>query len=209
MDDSLLTDALRQQRKSLVSILERERASVAQSEKRLAELDEQLSPKDGKLFVLLDKVLPPRGYLSKTAGLYNEDGQSGPPPSAMTLALANFGRELKELTATILPYATTAASRGYDTSCVYATALQNLTLDNDAIWAREEALPQVPAPLLIRWPYFAVCAVLDRLYDGRPIARFWYLETVARIPYFGYSTMVKPCCPLSLPAPSLPPRFLL
>jgi len=32
--------------------------------------------------------------------------------------------------------------------------------------------------------------VLDTLYDGRPIARFWYLETVARIPYFAYNTMI-------------------
>ena len=26
--------------------------------------------------------------------------------------------------------------------------------------------------------------------DGRPIARFWFLETVARMPYFSYSAML-------------------
>ena len=48
----------------------------------------------------------------------------------------------------------------------------------------------MPAPLVIRIPYLVLCGVLDTLYDGRPIARFWYLETVARIPYFGYNTMI-------------------
>jgi len=105
----------------------------------------------------------------------------------MTLALNNFGRELKELTATVLPYQTAASQ---DEPCVYADALSGLTLSNDAIWAREHARPSVPAPLVIRLPYLALCGVLDTLYDGRPIARFWYLETVARIPYFGYNTMI-------------------
>ena len=48
----------------------------------------------------------------------------------------------------------------------------------------------MPAPLVIRVPYLVLCGVLDTLYDGRPIARFWYLETVARIPYFAYNTMI-------------------
>ena len=37
----------------------------------------------------------------------------------------------------------------------------------------------MPAPLVIRIPYLVLCGVLDTLYDGRPIARFWYLETVS------------------------------
>ena len=36
-------------------------------------------------------------------------------------------------------------------------------------------MPAVPAPLLIKLPYLAICNVLDKLYDGRPIAKFWYL----------------------------------
>ena len=31
---------------------------------------------------------------------------------------------------------------------------------------------------------------LDRLYAGRPIQRFWFLETVARMPYFSYISML-------------------
>ena len=62
---------------------------------------------------------------------------------------------------------------------MYAETLKGLTLSNDAIWAREDARPSVPAPLVIRVPYLVLCGVLDTLYDGRPIARFWYLETVS------------------------------
>ena len=34
--------------------------------------------------------------------------------------------------------------------------------------------------------YLALCVFLDVAYDNRPIQRFWFLETVARIPYFVY-----------------------
>ena len=87
---------LQASRDALVSKLEAERLSVARTELELAELDAQLAPAK-------QAVLPAQGYLSKTAGCYQKDGSSGPPPSAMTLALNNFGRELKELTASVLP----------------------------------------------------------------------------------------------------------
>ncbi|CEM04265.1 unnamed protein product [Vitrella brassicaformis CCMP3155] len=46
------------------------------------------------------------------------------------------------------------------------------------------------APLLIKVPYLFLCWLLDRLYAGRPIQRFWTLETVARIPYMSYISML-------------------
>ena len=71
------------------STLEVERLSVARTELALAELDALIAPANKQV------VLPARGYLSRTAGCYKADGSSGPPPSAMTLALNNFWRELK------------------------------------------------------------------------------------------------------------------
>lgn len=90
--------------------------------------------------------------------------------------------------------------------------LKMLKLSNEAIWERERsredvrlptllhhyqldtdgrrALWQVNAPLIIKMPYFALCYFLDTIYNGRPIARFWFLETVARMPYFSYITML-------------------
>jgi len=174
-------------RESLVKALEAQRIAVMRSELALAELDEALAPTK-------QTVLPTRGYLSRTAGCYStpleSDGSSGPPPSAMTLALNNFGREIKELMGSVLPYQTASSTGVLEEPCVYTDALQSLTLSNDAIWAREHARVAVPAPAVIRLPYLALCTVLDTIFEGRPIARFWYLETVARIPYFSYNTMI-------------------
>ena len=38
--------------------------------------------------------------------------------------------------------------------------------------------------------YNVGCLFLDNLFDGRPIQRFWFLETIARIPYFSYISML-------------------
>ena len=39
---------------------------------------------------------------------------------------------------------------------------------------------------------FRSVQVLDVVYANRPIERFWFLETVARMPYFVYISMVSP-----------------
>ncbi len=46
------------------------------------------------------------------------------------------------------------------------------------------------APWIIKAPYFALCYTLDTVFDGRPLARLWFLETVARVPYFSYISML-------------------
>lgn len=46
------------------------------------------------------------------------------------------------------------------------------------------------APWFIRLPYHMLCWVLDLIYEGRPIQRFWVLEEVARMPYFAYLSML-------------------
>lgn len=38
--------------------------------------------------------------------------------------------------------------------------------------------------------YDVGCLFLDRLFDERPIERFWFLEVIARIPYFAYVSML-------------------
>lgn len=62
------------------------------------------------------------------------------------------------------------------------------------MWAREQKRQQsaehVKAPWFIQGPYLALCWVLDVIYDKRPIQRFWFLETVARMPYFAYISML-------------------
>ena len=66
-----------------------------------------------------------------------------------------------------------------------------LRLDADAIWERERAREEIPAPWILKGPYLALCAMLDALFDEKkPIQRFWFLETVARMPYFSYTNML-------------------
>lgn len=73
-------------------------------------------------------------------------------------------------------------------------ALSGLKLDNAAVWRKErqrQKLPEHPkAPWFIQWPYLSICWIMDVIYDKRPIQRFWFLETVARMPYFAYISML-------------------
>ncbi len=72
--------------------------------------------------------------------------------------------------------------------------VRGLTLDDSKVADRERARYAAtsgpPAPLPIRLIYGSLCWMLDVLYAGRPIQRFWILETVARMPYFVYISMV-------------------
>ncbi len=68
--------------------------------------------------------------------------------------------------------------------------LKSLTLSNDEIWKREHARAPVNAPYIIKIPYYVLCTMLDKLFDGRPLDRFFFLEVVARMPYFSYITLL-------------------
>mmetsp|Transcript_19011 Transcript_19011/g.43573 ORF Transcript_19011/g.43573 Transcript_19011/m.43573 type:complete len:600 (+) Transcript_19011:241-2040(+) len=69
--------------------------------------------------------------------------------------------------------------------------LGQLTLNSTAIWERERARGEVVAPLVIKFPYYALCFLLDVVFEGRnAFSRFFLLETVARMPYFSYITML-------------------
>ena len=74
--------------------------------------------------------------------------------------------------------------------------LKYLTLNSTAIWERESARegsdnPAKNAPYIIKIPYYVLCFFLDTVFEGAPPpARFFLLETVARVPYFSYITML-------------------
>ena len=65
-------------------------------------------------------------------------------------------------------------------------SLAKLTLDNEAVWMREKSRAPVDAPPALYTVYYMLCWFLDVVYKDRPIQRFWFLETVARMPYFSY-----------------------
>ena len=69
--------------------------------------------------------------------------------------------------------------------------LSTLTLNSTAIWEREESRGPLLAPLIIKIPYLVLCYLLDVIFENRnPFSRFFLLETVARMPYFSYITML-------------------
>jgi len=69
--------------------------------------------------------------------------------------------------------------------------LDSLTLSSAAIWEREEARGEVIAPFVIKVPYYVLCNMLDIMFkDKNVFSRFFLLETVARMPYFSYITML-------------------
>lgn len=72
--------------------------------------------------------------------------------------------------------------------------LLQLKLNDPDVWRREEERKKttgdVKAPWYIKGSFVALCWVLDVAFANRPIQRFWVLETVARIPYFAYISIL-------------------
>lgn len=69
-----------------------------------------------------------------------------------------------------------------------------LSLSNNAVKAVEQSRLVRSGPVkahpIARYIYEIGCNVLDAFFDNRPISRFWFLETIARVPYFAYTSML-------------------
>ncbi|KAK3258943.1 hypothetical protein CYMTET_32035 [Cymbomonas tetramitiformis] len=139
------------------------------------------------------------GYTRTVAGKYTdpESAVAGAPTNVFLLGRDNFLRELKAIFET---FSQAGSREEEEEECTVAFDMESceerrkrlkcLQLSNQAIWDRERARPEIEAPWLIKAPYYVLCYLLDALFDGRPIQRFWFLETVARMPYFSYTTML-------------------
>lgn len=66
----------------------------------------------------------------------------------------------------------------------------SLVLSNKAVLDREHARPEVPTPQAVRAAYDVLCWFIDVVFEDRPIQRFWFLEMVARMPYFAYESVL-------------------
>ena len=80
---------------------------------------------------------------------------------------------------------------GQDAMCDMRTErreqLSALMLSNEMLWNYEHKRKPVDnVPLAMFFVYRAITYILDKIYEDRPIARFYFLENVARIPYFAY-----------------------
>ena len=107
------------------------------------------------------------------------------PDSVYSLGKTNFVKELREILGSM-------KWKTNDNSALPESL--NLRLSNVAVKnaeaKREREKGRVDASPLARLLYDVGCSILDKFYNERPIARFWFLETVARIPYFSYVSML-------------------
>lgn len=65
-------------------------------------------------------------------------------------------------------------------------SLKKLQLNDENIWNREQERDHINCPRPMMILYFTICHTLDIIYKNKPIERFWFLESVARMPYFSY-----------------------
>ena len=112
----------------------------------------------------------------------------GPPSNVWTVGTQQFMRNLKamrgeyedEVDLTLTP------EQG-----ILQAKLEALTLNSTAIWEQETAKGPISAPFIIKIPYIFLCYFLDKVFEGENVfARFFFLETVARMPYFSYIAML-------------------
>lgn len=68
--------------------------------------------------------------------------------------------------------------------------LEALKLDAEKVAAREQKRGVPESSPVVKVLFFSLCWALDRIYEDRPIHKFWVLETVARIPYFSYISVL-------------------
>ena len=140
------------------------------------------------------RVLPrvnARSYLDSTT---YSDGNK--PESAFELALDNFRRQGSSLVQELLEE--TGLKLRHESYVPRSQRLPDclgFTLDNEAVKEAEHrrevvAGQKVETNVVSRWLYDVGCFALDELFPGRPIARFWFLEIIARIPYFSYVSML-------------------
>jgi len=179
-------------------------ARRAERERRRSERAKEGDEGDSEfeIFGSEDEIGCEYGYITNVAGCYIDlasvEKTGGAPRGVGAMAGENFSRELRAMVTEIGSVFQRGENTVVDTSGTTAKMsgklrkkLESLRLDASAIWRREESREQVQAPWVIKWPYLALCVALDVLFDEKkPIQRFWFLETVARMPYFSYTSML-------------------
>jgi ubiquinol oxidase len=69
-------------------------------------------------------------------------------------------------------------------------SLKQLKFDDKNVWKRERSRDGVECPRSMLIIYYGICTLLDKIFENRPIDRFWFLETIARMPYLSYVSVI-------------------
>jgi hypothetical protein len=207
-------------KEALVHLLEKQRKELQETEELIENLNldtsleleqlqlqpQELQPHQDELKVFNAKTLASTltksiyagtdyGFISRSEGCDFENVNDndifegyGPPSNIFSLGRQQFVRNLNAM-----------KGEYKNEGNVLLTAkqkklqedLKQLTLNSTAIWEREEARGEIVAPWVIKAPYYVLCYFLDVVFEGRYVfSRFFLLETVARMPYMTYITML-------------------
>jgi hypothetical protein len=112
------------------------------------------------------------------------------PDSAVKLGLRNFRKELSGIFTQI----GNSILKTEESKLQQFPDILNLRLSNELVKRTEleriQANGGVDAHPIAKKLYDIGCSLLDTLFDERPMERFWFLEIIARIPYFVYVSML-------------------
>ncbi|KAL3931116.1 MAG: hypothetical protein SGBAC_011458 [Bacillariaceae sp.] len=142
------------------------------------------------------EMLPPTTTIYKEGeDIYLKTGAnlgSNKPNSAFLLGFNNFAKQSKAISVQLLARLGLVKE---DKNPEYLPPQSlGLTLSNEAVkeaeLSREAREGRVETNQVSGVLYSVGCFALDELFTERPIARFWFLETIARIPYFSYASML-------------------
>lgn len=145
--------------------------------------------KDGET----SEMLPPT--ISKEENIYLKTGAnlgSNKPNSAFLLGSNNFAKQSKAIGVQLLARLGLVEEDKNPENLLPQSL--GVTLSNKAVkeaeLRREAREGRVETNQVSSALYAVGCFALDELFTDRPIARFWFLETIARIPYFSYISML-------------------
>eukprot|EP00979_Chaetoceros_neogracilis_P013553 scaffold3896_cov235-Chaetoceros_neogracile.AAC.18 len=197
-EDTLLAAKKDSARGSLENLLRKQRRDLQETETLIRDLADN-SNNSTKLTALTKSILSgfDYGFVSRSEGCRVEKVEDltdelfvdyGPPANGFSLGKQQLIRNLNAIKGEYKDEDDIVLSAKQKT---LQDKLDNLTLSSAAIWEREEARGEVVAPFVIKIPYYVLCYMLDIMFkDKNVFSRFFLLETVARMPYFSYITML-------------------
>lgn len=131
---------------------------------------------------------PIRDYGYETETILSNNQTDMIPMSFFEFCIANVNKEFKtkRYGFTIDPYQDIDDKEEAYRVRKLRKSLKMLELNDKNIWLREQSRDHIECPRLMLMVYYTICYILDIVFKDKPIDRFWFLETVARMPYFSY-----------------------
>nr|QOI90341.1 hypothetical protein HWQ62_00204 [Pyramimonas orientalis virus] len=139
-------------------------------------------------YVQITSQIKDYGYKSNTV----EKNNDIIPMSFFQFCYVNIKKEYNQKRYGFLsdPYSNSKSKQESFTILRLRKSLKMLKLDDSNIWKREQNRDAIECPRQILALYYIICHLLDIIYKDKPIDRFWFLESVARMPYFSYIAII-------------------